>query len=70
LPPAVQEQLRGRYEAFMDLPQDRRQAVRQELQRLKNLPPRERNAELSSPQEQQNFSPDELEIIQGVAGTR
>ncbi|MGH9593652.1 MAG: DUF3106 domain-containing protein, partial [Bryobacteraceae bacterium] len=39
LPADTQDQLRTRYEAFLALPQARRQAVRQELQRLRVLSP-------------------------------
>jgi hypothetical protein len=70
LPPEMQEQLRGRYEAFLDLPQPRRQAVRQELKGLQSLTPAERKARLTSAEEQRNFSPDELDILRGVAGTQ
>jgi len=70
LPPDVQEQLRGRYEVFLDLPQERRQAIRQEIQRLRGLSPAERRAQLDGTEEQKNFSPEELDILRGVAGGR
>jgi hypothetical protein len=68
LPPDQQAALQQRYEAFSKLPQDRRTAIRQELQELRAMRPAQRTERLNSDEAKQNFSPEELGILRGVAG--
>jgi hypothetical protein len=68
LPPEQQAALQQRYEAFSKLPQDRRTAIRQELQQLRTMTPAQRADRLNSDDARQSFSPDELSILRGVAG--
>jgi hypothetical protein len=68
LPAEQQEALQQRYEAFSKLPQERRTAIRQELQQLRSMTPAQRAERLNSDDAKQNFSPEELSILRGVAG--
>jgi hypothetical protein len=68
LPPEQQAALQQRYEAFSKLPQDRRTAIRQELQQLRTMTPAQRAERLNSDDAKQSFSSDELSILRGVAG--
>lgn len=60
--------LRGRFDAFLDIPPDRQPAVRQELQQLRGLPPGERRNRLASSELRDRFSEDELQFLDEVAG--
>ena len=53
---------------LQSLPPQRQAAVRQELQRLRELPPGQRRAALNSIQERERFSPDEMQLIRGSFG--
>ena len=50
-----------------DLPEDRRAAVRQAARQLNGMNPAERERMLSSPQFQQRFSPEEQNLVRGLA---
>jgi hypothetical protein len=58
--------LQGRLKDLQSLPQERRQAVRRELQNLRSISPADRQKRLSSDELKQNFSPDELRLLNDV----
>ena len=68
LPPEQQAALQERYQVFNKLPQERRTAIRMELQQLRTMRPADRAARLNSDEVKQNFSPEELSILRGVSG--
>ncbi len=68
LTPAQQAQVQRRLEKLQALAAPRQRAVRQELQQLRAMPPAERRERLNSPDERQNFSSEEMEILQETAG--
>jgi len=68
LPPEQQAALQERYQRFSRLPQERRTAIRLELQELRSMTPAQRAERLNSEDEKQRFSGDELGILRGVAG--
>jgi len=67
LPQGQRQQLRNLYGQMQTLPQDRRMAVRQAARRLSGMDPAERERVLSSPQFQQRFSPQEQNLVRGLA---
>jgi hypothetical protein len=67
LPPSERQQLRGFYGQMRDLPVDRRLAVRQAVRQLSGMTPAERERMLNSPQFQQRFSPQEQNLVRGLA---
>ena len=68
LPPEQRQQLDERYQRFQSLPQSRRLAVRQELQNLRALPPAERRRRFEDPGFQQEYSPQEQQILRESLG--
>jgi hypothetical protein len=68
LSPQQKQRLQERLEAFQSLPPNRRVAVRQELQYLRSLPPAQRRARLRGPAIEQNFSPEEQQLLRGSFG--
>ncbi|MEO5924027.1 MAG: DUF3106 domain-containing protein [Bryobacteraceae bacterium] len=60
--------LRGRQQAFTTLPPVRRQAVRAELQNLRRMSREDRRRRLGSDEIKQNFSEDERQLLNDVAG--
>jgi hypothetical protein len=58
--------LKGRFSALMSLPQDRRQAVRQEIRILRLMSTEDRRKRLADIKSR--FSPGEMDILYGVAG--
>lgn len=68
LPPEQQAALQERYQSFNKLPQERRTAIRAELQQLRTMRPVDRAARLNGDEVKQNFSPEELSILRGVSG--
>ncbi len=66
LPPEQRQQLQDLYPAFTSLRPARRQAVRQEIQLLRRLRPAERKDRLDG--DEGDFSPEEMDILRGVAG--
>jgi len=63
MPPAQREQALKRLEALHNLSPARRQAVTGELQNLRSLPPAQRRARLESDEIQQNFTPEERDLL-------
>ena len=53
---------------FADLPLERRQAVRQELQYLRSLKPEDRRRRMTAEDFRRNFSPQELDLLFDVTG--
>jgi hypothetical protein len=66
LPADQAERLQDLYPAFMSLRQERRQAVRQEIQELRQMRPALRKDRLNS--DSGSFSPDEMSILRQVTG--
>jgi hypothetical protein len=60
--------LRGRQQAFTSLLPARRQAVRQELQNLRKMSRDDRRRRLASDDLKQNFSEEERQLLNDVAG--
>lgn len=58
--------LQGRYEALMNLPQPRRQAVRKEMQILRLMTPEDRRKRLADVRSR--FSDDEMKLLSDVSG--
>jgi phage-related protein len=58
--------LQGRYEALMSLPQERRQAVRKEMQILRLMTPEDRRKRLADVKSR--FSDEEMKLLADVAG--
>ena len=69
LPPGHQKDFRNAFERFKAQPQDRRQAMRQELQHLKNLSAEDRQSRLASPDFHGRYSKDEQHILTDMAGS-
>jgi hypothetical protein len=67
LPPAERQQLRSFYGQMRDLPVERRLAVRQAVRQLSGMTPAERERTLNSPQFRQRFSPQEQNLVRGLA---
>jgi hypothetical protein len=68
LAPEELQQLRGRYQIFSGLPPARRQAIREELRQLRQLPQPERRRRLADPELRGRFSEEELQLLYEVAG--
>jgi hypothetical protein len=60
--------LRGRQQAFTSLPPVRRQAVRRELQNLRTMSREDRRRRLGIDEIKQNFSEEERQLLNDVAG--
>jgi hypothetical protein len=67
LPQGQRQQLRSMYGQMRDLPDDRRMAVRQATRQLGGMSPAERERMLNSPQFQRRFSPQEQNLVRGLA---
>jgi hypothetical protein len=63
LTPEQQERVNRRLDTFQSLPIGRRVAVRQELQRLRQMSFRERRDALNSEEERKKFSPEEYQLL-------
>jgi phage-related protein len=63
LSPEQQEHFKQRLEMMRSLPKERQNAVREKIQELRALPPGERRKALKSDELQQNFSPDEQQLV-------
>jgi hypothetical protein len=60
--------LRGRFDQFSGMRLERREAVRTELRQLRGLTPQERRNRLASPELREQFSDDEIQLLDEVAG--
>ena len=60
--------LRGRFDQFSGMRLERRQAVRTELRQLRGLTAEQRRARLASPELREQFSEDEIQLLDEVAG--
>jgi hypothetical protein len=60
--------LRGRFQALAALEPRRQAVVREEIRKIRQLPPRERRDYLGSDETKQRFSPEELQLLYEVAG--
>jgi hypothetical protein len=60
--------LRGRYQAFIDLPAERRQALREEIRTLRALERPARRQRLTSPEVRDRYSEEELQLLCEVSG--
>jgi len=67
LPQDQRQQLRSMYGQMRNLPDDRRFAVRQAVRQLGGMSPAERERMLNSPQFQRRFSPQEQNLVRGLA---
>jgi hypothetical protein len=67
LPQPQRERLRGLYGQMRGLPDDRRVAVRQAVRQLGGMNPADRERMLNSPQFQRRYSPQERNLIRGLA---
>lgn len=67
LPQPERQQLRGLYGQMRELPDDRRFAVRQAVRQLGAMNPSDRERMLNSPQFQRHFSPQEQNLVRGLA---
>jgi hypothetical protein len=63
LTPKQKDEVRTMIKDFKNLPQDRRQAVKEELDHLNKLSPQERNQRLNSEEFRNKFSRDERKIL-------
>jgi hypothetical protein len=61
--PEQQEKFKEKLEIMRRLPKDRQNAVRQEIEQLRSLPPAERRKALEGDELRQNFSPDEQQLV-------
>ena len=66
-PPQERQQLRDYYGQMRDLSPERRAAVRQGVRELGGMNPGERERMLNSPQFQRRYSPQERDMIRGLA---
>lgn len=60
--------LRGRFDQFSGMRLERRQAVRTELRQLRGLSSEERRNRLASPELREQFSDEEIQLLDEVAG--
>ena len=67
LPPGQRQQVRNLYGQMRDLPEDRRMAVRQAARQLSGMSPAGRERMLNSPQFRRRFSPQEQDLVRGLA---
>jgi len=67
LPPGQRQQLRSMWGQMHDLPDDRRFAVRQAVRQMGGMTPAERDRWMNSPQFQRRFSPQEQNLVRGLA---
>ena len=67
LPQPERQQVRNLYGQMRDLPDDRRMAVRQAARQLGGMNPAERERMLNSPQFRRRFSPQEQDLVRGLA---
>jgi hypothetical protein len=68
LPPEQQKRIRDLSDRIRALPHDRKLAVTQELNHLRNMPDEQRQKRLNSPDLQNRFSADEQEILRETPG--
>jgi hypothetical protein len=68
LPPEQKKRIRQLSERVRALSPERKTAVTQELNHLRNMPEEQRQKRLNSPAVQNNFSPDEQEILRETPG--
>jgi hypothetical protein len=66
LSPAQREQARFIFPQYNRLPPGRKQAVMAAFRRARDLPPAQRERFLSSPQVENRYSPQELEVLRGL----
>ena len=69
LPPERQNDFRNAFQRFKAQPQGRQQALRQELQHLKDVPEEDRKARLASPDFHTRYSKEEQQILADMAGS-
>jgi len=67
LPQPERQQVRNLYGQMRELPDDRRIAVRQAVRQLGGMSPAERERMLNSPQFRRRFSPQEQDLVRGLA---
>jgi Protein of unknown function (DUF3106) len=67
LPQPERQQVRNLYGQMRDLPDDRRMAVRQAARQLSGMSPADRERMLNSPQFRRRFSPQEQDLVRGLA---
>lgn len=67
LPQPERQRVRNLYGQMRDLPDDRRMAVRQAARQLSGMSPAERERMLNSPQFRRRFSPQEQNLVRGLA---
>ena len=67
LPQGQRQQVRNLYGQMRELPDDRRMAVRQAARQVSGLSPAERERMLNSPQFRRRFSPEEQNLVRGLA---
>lgn len=67
LPQDKRQQLRNMYGQMRDLPDDRRFAVRQAARQISGMSPAERERWMNSPNFQRRFSPQEQNLVRGLA---
>jgi len=67
LPQGERQQVRNLYGQMRELPDDRRMAVRQAARQLSGMSPGERERMLNSPQFRRRFSPQEQNLVRGLA---
>jgi hypothetical protein len=67
LPQDKRQQLRSMWGQMRDLPDDRRFAVRQAARQMSGMNPAERDRWMNSPQFQRRFSPQEQNLVRGLA---
>jgi len=67
LPAPERQQVRNLYGQMQELPEGRRMAVRQAARQLSGLSPAERERMLNSPQFRRRFSPQEQDLVRGLA---
>jgi Protein of unknown function (DUF3106) len=68
LSPEQKAELTRRLREFQKLPQDRREAVRAEMQNLRTMRPFERRLRLNSAEFKQDYSPEEVRLMRDVWG--
>jgi hypothetical protein len=67
LPPETQNLVRRQIRAFNQLPEDRRRIVGAAFQRLRRLPPAERQARMARPAFQNRFTPEEQQMLSDLS---
>ena len=67
LPPAQQEEYRNVFRRFREQPEQRRPALRREIQQLQSMNQQGRAARLESDEFRNRFSPEEQDILRRMA---